>query len=69
MHCKSSINLLSIDNCIIIHIAEPGYYEDGSFGVRIENLVVVVKAKTEVCGSTVTYALFESEIIDIIKAA
>ncbi|XP_064599693.1 xaa-Pro aminopeptidase 1-like [Liolophura sinensis] len=26
---------------------EPGYYEDGQFGVRIENLMLVVKAKTE----------------------
>ncbi|XP_033756738.1 xaa-Pro aminopeptidase 1-like [Pecten maximus] len=26
---------------------EPGYYEDGQFGVRIENLVFVKKAKTE----------------------
>ncbi|KAM4702754.1 xaa-Pro aminopeptidase 1 [Rhinophrynus dorsalis] len=26
---------------------EPGYYEDGSFGIRIENLVLVVPAKTK----------------------
>ncbi|KAL4527940.1 hypothetical protein Ndes2526B_g07731 [Nannochloris sp. 'desiccata'] len=26
---------------------EPGYYEDGAFGVRIENLFVIVPAKTE----------------------
>lgn len=26
---------------------EPGYYEDGKFGIRIENLVRVVKAETE----------------------
>lgn len=26
---------------------EPGYYEDGSFGVRIENLVIVNEANTE----------------------
>lgn len=25
---------------------EPGYYEDGAFGVRIENLVVVVERDT-----------------------
>lgn len=29
-------------------VVEPGYYEDGKFGVRIENLVLVVKAKTKV---------------------
>ncbi|XP_072280200.1 xaa-Pro aminopeptidase 1 isoform X2 [Pyxicephalus adspersus] len=26
---------------------EPGYYEDGSFGIRLENLVLVVPAKTK----------------------
>ena len=26
---------------------EPGYYEDGSFGIRIENLVWVSKAETD----------------------
>ncbi|XP_066475656.1 xaa-Pro aminopeptidase 1 isoform X2 [Tiliqua scincoides] len=26
---------------------EPGYYEDGSFGIRIENVVIVVPAKTK----------------------
>ena len=25
---------------------EPGYYEDGNFGIRIETLVKVVKAET-----------------------
>ena len=28
---------------------EPGYYEDGKFGIRIENLVVVVPKETKVC--------------------
>jgi len=26
---------------------EPGYYEDGSFGIRLESLVVVIKKETE----------------------
>ena len=26
---------------------EPGYYEDGAFGIRIENLAVVREVKTE----------------------
>ena len=26
---------------------EPGYYEDGAFGIRIENLVIVREVKTE----------------------
>lgn len=27
---------------------EPGYYEDGSFGIRLENVVLVVPAKPKV---------------------
>ena len=27
---------------------EPGYYEDGSFGIRIENVVLVVPSKPKV---------------------
>lgn len=34
-------------------LVEPGYYEDGKFGVRIENLVLVVKAETKVRIGTV----------------
>ena len=26
---------------------EPGYYEDGAFGIRVENLFVVVEVDTE----------------------
>lgn len=26
---------------------EPGYYEDGSFGIRIENVVLVIPAETK----------------------
>lgn len=31
---------------------EPGYYEDGSFGIRIENVVLVVPAKPKVGSQT-----------------
>ena len=31
-----------------IDFSEPGYYEDGKFGVRIESLVLVTKAQTKV---------------------
>lgn len=27
-------------------LAEPGYYEDGKFGIRIENIIVVKKVDT-----------------------
>jgi Xaa-Pro aminopeptidase len=29
-----------------MNVSEPGYYEDGKFGIRIENIVVVQSAKT-----------------------
>ena len=31
-----------------MHYTEPGYYEDGQFGIRIENVVVVKNADTKV---------------------
>ena len=38
---------------------EPGYYEDGKFGVRIENLVKVVKADTKHRFDNKDYLTFE----------
>ena len=38
---------------------EPGYYEDGNFGVRIENLVVVKEVKTQFRFGGQTYFGFE----------
>ena len=36
---------------------EPGYYEDGKFGIRIENLVLVVKAE---CSDQASFLKFET---------
>jgi len=38
-------------NVCLLFIAEPGYYEDNKFGIRIENLVLVKKAPTKVYDS------------------
>mgnify|MGYP002477539561 CR=1 FL=1 len=38
---------------------EPGYYHDGEFGIRIENLVCVVPAKTEHSFGGVKYLAME----------
>ncbi|KNC78667.1 hypothetical protein SARC_08915 [Sphaeroforma arctica JP610] len=38
---------------------EPGYYEDGAFGIRIENVVAVVKAHTEHQFGGVQYLTFK----------
>ncbi len=35
------------ENMIVTN--EPGYYEDGQFGIRIENCMLVVKADTTYC--------------------
>ena len=40
--------IVAIAVIIVFTFIEPGYYEDGKFGVRIENLVLVVKAETKV---------------------
>ena len=34
--------------CVYLLPPEPGYYEDGKFGIRLESLVLVVKADTKV---------------------
>ncbi|XP_033646170.1 xaa-Pro aminopeptidase 1-like [Asterias rubens] len=38
---------------------EPGYYEDGEFGIRLENVMMSVAAKTEHQFSTYQYMTFE----------
>lgn len=40
-------------------ILEPGYYEDGKFGIRIENVCVVKKADTQYCFDERGYLTFE----------
>jgi len=46
---------------------EPGYYENGEFGIRLENLVLVRKHQTikgYLCFETLTLCPFESNLID-----
>ncbi|XP_076464238.1 xaa-Pro aminopeptidase 1-like isoform X2 [Babylonia areolata] len=38
---------------------EPGYYEDGKFGIRLENCVLVVKAQTQYKYKNKTFLTFE----------
>ncbi len=45
---------------------EPGYYREGAYGIRLENLVLVQKAqKDSLCFETVTLAPFEAKLIDV----
>ena len=34
--------------CAVITFLEPGYYEDGQFGIRIENVVLIKPVETTV---------------------
>ncbi len=49
---------------------EPGYYKEGAFGIRIENLIVVTPravpgAEREMLGfETITFAPYERALID-----
>ena len=38
---------------------EPGYYEDGSFGIRLENVLIVKEASTEFDFGDKGYLSFE----------
>jgi hypothetical protein len=44
---QSKMNVL-LNQILKLFIAEPGYYEDGKFGIRIESLFKVVKTDTVV---------------------
>jgi len=39
---------------------EPGYYEDGNFGIRIENQMIVKKAKTQFNFDNIDFFGFET---------
>ncbi|MDX8348372.1 aminopeptidase family protein P [Cognatiyoonia sp. IB215446] len=51
---------------------EPGYYREGAFGIRIENLIIVVEApaipggddRDMLCFETLTYVPFDRRLID-----
>ena len=43
---------------------EPGYYENGKFGIRIENLIVIKKIKKKLKFFNLTLAPIEKELID-----
>ena len=43
---------------------EPGYYEEGSFGIRIENLITIVKKKNKNILQNLTYAPIDRNLIE-----
>lgn len=52
IHLASPQKLFLFEYILNVHrlpfFPEPGYYEDGSFGIRIENVVLVIPAKPKV---------------------
>ncbi|XP_045393952.1 xaa-Pro aminopeptidase 2 isoform X3 [Lemur catta] len=49
---------------------EPGYYEDGEFGIRIEDVVLVVEAETKYPGTYLTFEVvslvpYDRNLIDV----
>lgn len=49
---------------------EPGYYQDGEFGIRLEDIALVVEAKTKYPGSYLTFELvsfvpYDRNLIDV----
>lgn len=60
-------------NKFLFYISEPGYYEDGKFGIRIEDIVRIVKAnvsgdfggKGALAFETITLAPIQTKMIDV----
>lgn len=46
---------------------EPGYYKEGAYGIRIENLVLVTKRGERLGFESVTYAPYDKNLIDITR--
>lgn len=59
--------------CIFETKIEPGYYEDGKFGIRLENIELVVPAKTPynykdrgfLTFETVTLVPIQTSLLDV----
>lgn len=47
MNCNSLFKSHEIYNDILFLRTEPGYYEDGQFGIRIEDIVQIVPVEVE----------------------
>ena len=59
----SSLNSVKIQNGMILS-NEPGYYEKGKFGIRIENLVYASKVGRKLIFKNLTLAPIEKDLIN-----
>ena len=60
----SKFNTLKLREGMIVS-NEPGYYEEGKFGIRIENLIYVEKVKKKLIFKNLTYAPIDKDLIDL----
>ena len=59
----SKYNSIKLNEGMILS-NEPGYYEKGKFGIRIENLVYIKKNKNKIHFENLTLAPLEKDLID-----
>ncbi len=59
----SKYNSVKIQNGMILS-NEPGYYEQGKFGIRIENLIYASKVKNKLAFKNLTLAPIEKDLIN-----
>ncbi len=59
----SKFNSIELKEGMIVS-NEPGYYEEGKFGIRIENLVYVEKIKNKIKFKNLTMAPIDKDLID-----
>ena len=63
-HAISKFNSVELKEGMIVS-NEPGYYEEGKFGIRIENLIYVEKVKKKLIFKNLTYAPIDKDLIDL----
>ncbi len=59
----SKFNSVEIKEGMIVS-NEPGYYEEGKFGIRIENLIYAIKEKNKLLFKNLTLAPIDNDLIE-----
>ena len=59
-YCQNLLNVYTYVQIFLLFDLEPGFYQDGQFGIRIENLVRVVRANPEHNFNNRGYLTFEN---------
>ena len=59
----TKFNKIKLEEGMIVS-NEPGYYEKGNFGIRIENLIYVKKLKKKLFFDNLTYAPIDKDLIN-----